>query len=347
MMMAPTLTSVTAIVLVRENLTTIKDISRLSETLAVYFTDVEIVLVANGVPPEWVVDLARIVETIPDCTVVFLNNEVHDDIARLLGIDHAISDYILFCTPLSFEIDALPKMLAAVAAGRDLAIGDANYGIAVERGTGSAFMFWMFRTIYRLMSGRTYERDPPRFRLLGRVAALYIALRSDGEVLIRARSLGPGFSVATIDVPAGPEMTGRRAPIRKSVSKALRLILTGSTLPLRATSYLGMLGGVGSLLYGIYIVLIYLFKTDVAPGWTTLSMQLAGMMFLFSTQFVFLSEYVIQILNAAPAASRRHLVARELRSSLSRRSTRLNIVDREGHYQIGAPTILLSQQRKA
>jgi polyisoprenyl-phosphate glycosyltransferase len=346
MMMAPTLTSVTAIVLVREDLTIIKDISRLSETLAVYFTDVETVLVANGVPPEWVVDLARIVETVPDCTVIFLNDEVHDDIARLLGIDHAISDYILFCTPLSSEIDALPKMLAAVAEGHDLAIGDANYGIAVERGAGSALMFWMFRTIYRLMSGWTYERDPPKFRLFGRAAALYIALRSDGEVRIRARSLGQGFSVATIDVPAGPKMTGR-APFKKSVSKSLRLILTGSTFPLRATSYFGMLGGVGSLLYGIYIVFIYLFKTDVAPGWTTLSIQLASMMFLFSIQFVFLSEYLIQILNAAPAASRRHLVARELRGSLSRRSARLNIVDREGRYQIGAPASLLSQQRKA
>ena len=35
-----------------------------------------------------------IAETEPDCTVILLNEEVHDDIARLLGIDHAISDYI-------------------------------------------------------------------------------------------------------------------------------------------------------------------------------------------------------------------------------------------------------------
>ena len=188
--MAPTLTSVTAVVLVREYLTTTNELSCLSETLATYFTDVEIVLVANGVPPERVVDLARIVETVPDCTVIFLNSEVHDDVARLLGIDYGISDYILFCTPLSYEIDALPKMLAAVAEGRDLVIGDAKHDIAVKRGSGNALMFWTFRTIYRLMSGRTYERNPPKFRLFGRVAALYVASRSDGEVLIRARLLG-------------------------------------------------------------------------------------------------------------------------------------------------------------
>jgi hypothetical protein len=46
------------------------------------------------------------------------------------------------------------------------------------------------------MSGATYEPIPPAFRPFGRAAALHIASRSNGEVLIRARSLGPGFSVA-------------------------------------------------------------------------------------------------------------------------------------------------------
>jgi hypothetical protein len=339
--MKSSLTSVTAIMLVRDHPTTAKDVNELSDILAKHFTDVEIVLIANGVPPERVVELTIVAETVPDCTVVFLNEEVHDDIARLLGIDHAISDYILFCTPLPSEIDALPKMLAAIAEGRDLAIGDAK-GVMDERGTGRALTFWIFRMIYRLMSGATYEPIPPAFRLFGRVAALHIASRSDGEVLIRARSLGPGFSVAIIDMPVGSQMGVRGITLKKGASKAMRLILTGNALPLRVTSYLGMVGGIASVLYGFYVVLILLFKADVAPGWTTLSMQLAGMMFLFSLQFVFLSEYLIQILNAAPAAGRRHLVAREIRGSRSRRSTRLNVVDRDGHYQIGAPDHLLS-----
>jgi polyisoprenyl-phosphate glycosyltransferase len=343
-MMAPTLTSVTAIVLVRENFIPLDDVNRLSERLAASFADVEIVLVANGVRPEWIVDLERIAEGVPDCTVILLNEEVHDDIARLVGIDHAVSDYILFSGALSSEIDALPKMLAALTEARDLIVGDADYGLAVKRGVASALLFWTFRTIYRLMSGRIYERDPPQFRLFGRMAALYIAHSGEGEVLIRARRLGQAFSVATVSVPA-PTLVNERAPFRRSASKALRLILTGTTLPLRATSYLGALGGIGSLVYGVYIVLIYLFKADVAPGWTTLSMQLAGMMLLFSIQFVFLSEYLIQILKAAPAAGRRRLVSRELRGKLSRRSGRLNVVDPEGRYQVGAPDYFFSRPR--
>jgi polyisoprenyl-phosphate glycosyltransferase len=51
---------------------------------------------------------------------------------------------------------------------------------------------------------------------------------------------------------------------------------------------------------------------------------MAGMMFLFSVQFLFLSEYLVQILSSSPSANRRHPVARELRGTLSRRSSRLN-----------------------
>jgi hypothetical protein len=109
----------------------------------------------------------------------------------------------------------------------------------------------MFRTIYRLMSGATYEPIPPAFRPFGRAVALHIASRSNGEVLIRARSLGPGFSVAIIDVPVGSEMTVRGLTAKKGASKAMRLILTGNALPLRTTSYPGMVSGTGSPIAGV------------------------------------------------------------------------------------------------
>jgi hypothetical protein len=126
-------------------------------------------------------------------------------------------------------------------------------------------------------------------------------------------------------------------PLRIAVAKALRLILTGSATPLRLTSYLGFGGGVIAVLYGAYAILVYLFKTDVAPGWTTLSLLLAAMLFVFSAQFLFLSEYLVQILSAVPSSSRRQLVAREFRSPLTGRGGRLNVIDGEGEFHLGAP----------
>ena len=118
------------------------------------------------------------------------------------------------------------------------------------------------------------------------------------------------------------------------------MLLSVSTLPLRGASYAALLGGALSVLYSFYVFAVYLFKPDVAEGWTTISLQLAVMMFVFSMVLLFIGEYVIQIHSANPPRSRRYLVLRELRSPLSRRSARLNIVDAEGRFQLGQPAWL-------
>lgn len=98
------------------------------------------------------------------------------------------------------------------------------------------------------------------------------------------------------------------------------------------------------MLYSVYVFCVYLFKADVAEGWTTLSLQLASMMLVFSVVLLFLSEYVIQIHSASPPRSRRYLVVRELRSPLSRRTQRLNVVDGEGRFELGRPIWLLTDE---
>ena len=118
----------------------------------------------------------------------------------------------------------------------------------------------------------------------------------------------------------------------------LDYFLYGLLFPLLAHSPIGPKSeGQMGVLYGVYAVLIWLLKTDVAPGWTTLSLLLALMLFVFSAQFLFLSEYLVQILSTVPSSSRRQLVAREYRSPLTGRGGRLNVIDAEGEFHLGAP----------
>jgi polyisoprenyl-phosphate glycosyltransferase len=340
------LSSITAILIVREHPVDAEMIKRLLTALSALFVDTETVIVVNGASADKSLTLKNVPEWLPDCTILFLSQEVHDDVARLLGIDHAISDYVLFATPVQAELDALPAMIAALREGNDLVIGERKGGFIVTRSWILAGLFRLFHRVYWLIAGRPYEAHPPVFRIFSRAAALYIATQGDGEVLVRARALGSGFPVAIVSVDASPPVPGRGMPTTMAVAKALRLILTGSALPLRFASYLGFFGGIMSVVYAIYVLVIYLFKTNVEPGWTTLSLQSAGMMFLFSVQFLFLSEYLVQILSSSPPANRRHLVARELRGTLSGRSSRLNLVDGEGRFHIGAPQRLISPDTK-
>jgi polyisoprenyl-phosphate glycosyltransferase len=340
------LSSITAIIVLRDYPVNMAMIGKMLGALGTLFIDVEIVIVANGVTADTSIELKDASERLLDCTVLFLSEEVHDDLARLVGIDHAISDNVMFATPLQAEIDALPDMITALREGNDLVIGEGQGGIFVRRAWILTGLFGLFRWVFRLMAGRPYEAQPPMFRILSRAAALQIATRSDGEVLVRARTLGQGFPAVVIPIGASPLVPGRGMPLRMAVAKVFRLILTGSALPLRLSSYLGFMGGILSAAYAIYVVVIYLFKAHVEPGWTTLSLQSAGMMFFFSLQFLFLSEYLVQILSTSPTTSRRQLVARELRSTLSGRSRRLNVVDSEGQFQLGAPTHLVKVETR-
>jgi hypothetical protein len=339
--LAQSLSSISAIFIVRDSPLDSGVTQRLLNVLGAAFVDIETIIVANGVSAGTSIQLKQASELLADCTVLFLTEEVHDDVARLLGIDHAISDHVLFATPLLAQIDVVPEMIERLRQGNDVVIGDGDSGVVVSRGWLFTAMFDLFRHVHKLATGRSYEALSPTFRAYSRAAALYIATRRDGEVLIRARALGQGFPSVTVATKASVRLPIRSMSFRMAVSKAVRLLLTGSSAPLRLSSYLGFGGGIVSILYAVYVVLVYLFKTDVEPGWTTLSLQMAGMMFLFSTQFLFLSEYLVQILSAAPAIGRRHLVARELRGTLSRRSSRLNVVGKDGQFYLGAPPHLI------
>lgn len=120
------------------------------------------------------------------------------------------------------------------------------------------------------------------------------------------------------------------------------MLLSVNAMPLRLSSFAALVGGILSVLYSFYIFGVYMLKSEVVEGWTTISLQLAAMMFIFSLVLLFISEYVIQIHSASPPRSRRYLVVRELRSPLSRRSNRRNIVDAEGTYQLGKPSWAVS-----
>ncbi|MCS3731649.1 hypothetical protein [Bradyrhizobium betae] len=330
------LSSVTVVIVVRHVTFEQRLFDRLIETLHDRFHDVETVIVANGVSADESVRIKTAAETIPDCTVLFLSEEVHDDVARLLGIDHSISDYVLFATPLQSQIDALPAMIVPLHQGNDVVIGESEGGVMSARGTISATLFDAFRGLYRLLAGVPYEAQSPTFRIFSRAAALYIANRRDGEVLVRARSLAQGFPSVIVPVEDSTRVPVPSVSPRIAVAKALRLILTGSATPLRLTAYLGFGGGIVAVLYGTYAIMVFFFQKNVEPGWTTLSLLLSAMMFVFSAQFLFLSEYLVQILSAVPSSSRRQLVAREFRGPLTSRAGRLNVVDSAGEFQLGA-----------
>jgi polyisoprenyl-phosphate glycosyltransferase len=300
--------------------------------------DFDIVLVANAVNAPTTLALKDFVARVPDTTVVFLNSRQHSDVARLVGINHAVGDHVLFTRLSEPEIAALPALLAPLREGYDLVVADpVNGKLVVRRPPAQRLLLGAYLRFYRLLTGVALESRPTGMRALSRAAALFIAGHPAAEVLLRARDLGANFPARTVPVLPAQALRHVPAPLRRSWSTGMNTLLSASTLPLRAATYVGLLGGVASMAYAVYVLCVFVFKRGVIAGWTTISLQLAAMTFIFSVLFMLLSEYVLQIHAANPPRSLRHLVLRELRSPLSRRSGRLNVVDAEGRFHLGAP----------
>ncbi len=339
--MTEPLASITLVAVIDRDVPDAATLARHAEALATCAIDVDLVLVANGVDAATALALKCLVAETPDCMAVFLAEPVHDDLARLVGIEHAVSDHVLFLDPRHDDPADLPALLAPLRDGYDLVVGE-RAAEPPARGPVERVLIALYRRLYTASTGVPLTLEPTGLRVLSRAAALHVAGRPQAELLLRATTIGTGFPAITVTLP--PRATPARAGLHHSWSKGIGLLLSASAMPLRGASYAALLGGGASLLYSAYVVAVYLLKPDVAAGWTTLSLQLAGMMFIFSVVLLFLSEYVIQIHAASAPRSRRHLVVRELRSPLSRRTGRLNLVDAEGKFHLGKPAWLETRE---
>lgn len=332
--MSQPLPSVSVVLVVRDECPPLSVLNLFAERLEELFVDAEFVIIANDAPPATSMKLKALSENLPDSLIVFLGDRVHDDLARLIGIDHAVSDYVLFATPTMAEAHSLARLEGPLREA-DVVIGRAPE--RARRGILHRLLFSAFRVVFRWTTGTVFEEDPAAFRILSRAAALYIATRKEGEVLVRASNLGSGFPVVEMPIPEDRNSRREKRTLRRDLARGTRFITTGSSTLLRASSYIALLGGIASAVYAVYVIMVYLLVPGVQPGWATLSLQLSGMLLLFSIQFLLLSEHVLQMGSSGGISNRRHHIIRELRSPLSRRSNRLNIVDQQGRFALGAP----------
>lgn len=319
--------SVSLVLTVRDDAPPASMLASAGERLAALFADAEIVIVANGCTPKTGVELRQLAEAVPDLTIQFLVEAADRDNALLVGIANAIGDFVIVLDELGDLDDLLPAFLQSAAKGHEvvLALG--------EGGERPGWPERLYIKAYNALSGGRALAAAPVARFYSRDAALHLLQSNSAEMLLRSPEVATGFSGTTLQARRG-RRGGRRA-FRSSAAKGVRLLLSSSALPLRILTSFGVTGALVALVYSAYVLAIYLFSPNVAPGWTTMSLLLAFMLFLFSVMFALLAEYIV-LIQRASGVQRRIPVAREVRSPLSRRTGRINVVDPEGQFHLGA-----------
>ena len=279
-------------------------------------SQVDFILVSNGLEPDSLDHVRRAADEIDDLQVFVLADEVDADVAFFAGLENAIGDTMITLDLANFDGPLLGDMIQAAKCGNDI--------VVAQRAAPATGLYWMarrmFLNLYKNISGVDEARLSVQ-KALSRAAVNYITRHGDGAQLLRTLAVRSGFRTAYLNSSVEDR---RPRSIGAAVSKGIRMMTSGTNRPLRLVSLLGLAGGSLNLLYMFYVLSVLLFKSSVAEGWTTMSLQFSGMFFLISVMLSLMAEYILQI-HSRSLRNPSYYIAEEFRSNVFTREGQLNI----------------------
>ena len=294
--------------------------------------DSEIVIVANAINQEVSKSLRVIVEDIPDVTVYFLSEEIDRDSAYLLGMENTLGDLVILMTPTIKEVNWLENIIEYASKYEIIFAGSKS----VEN---ISFLYKIFAkfyfNLYAYFMNRKINWPPPLIRIYSRTVSKYISGNLDGEFLLRSSNFSATFSSINIPFSDNTERISKNPSFFIALKKAFKGALGNSASLLRLTVWIAIFASIIGLINSLYTIIIYFFKEDITPGWTTLSLQISFSIVIFAILFGLLSEYILGVYRSS-FPRRRYSIIREIRSSKRRDENRLNIIDDKGNFKLGS-----------
>ena len=284
-------------------------------------TSFELVLVLNGCEHA-VVDQAReLCQRLPNIQVYVLRGSSDLASATALGLENAVGDWVV---TLDLDLDE-PKVVAdlfQVCLDRQ---AELVLGVPTERRVDRTFLDAVlatgFHRVFRWIHGYSLAEQSPTARLFARSFVNEVLRSPNPLVALQTLTVRGGYRKELVSTAARP---GKSLPLVERVRNRWQLLLGINSMPLRLANLLCAAGAGMSVLYSLYVVAIYLFKTDVMPGWTTVSLMLAGMFFLISIVLSLISEYLILLLEGSSRRPR-YETAEEFASQVETRRRQLNV----------------------
>ena len=267
----------------------------LTRILRANYDNWEIVLVDDGSRDGTSVRVKELLGRCEGVRLLRLSRAFGLDIALTAGLESAIGDVVVTLSADTDPPELIPQLV-------DLARREnaAVYGVAPARRrgflreTGGRVFHWICRRLLDL----PIEPRSTQLRALPRQAVNAIVEIKDRHRYLRALTPYIGYETRTVRYQ---QISRSGRPPRESLfdaaDAAIAVIVGNSTRPLRMVSWLALLAAFLNVLYIGYIFAVRIFKTRVAEGWMTLSLQNAGMFLLLFLILAVVTEYVGRILD--------------------------------------------------
>jgi dolichol-phosphate mannosyltransferase len=239
-------------------------------------TSYEVVTVDDGSTDQSPVVLQRMLREWPQLRVVRLRANAGHQAAISAGLAAARGDYVV---TLDADLQDPPEVITEMLAQARLHGVDVVYGVRSDRSTDSAFKRLSARAFYRVIrtiSGTHAQVDAGDYRLMSRATVNAINALPEHHRVLRFVVPALGFPSRTVTYRREERAAGTsKYPLAKMVKLSLDSVTGFSTAPLRAATWLGLLGGAAAL--GLLIwALVGLARGTTLPGWTSTVVAVAG-----------------------------------------------------------------------
>jgi hypothetical protein len=287
-------------------------------------SDYEIVVIDNGSTDATSQVLRQLTSQSGEANlqVYTLAGGVDDLTARWVGVENSLGDIVVCLDPRQGDLEHLVLLTRRAANGYDIVFTMRSFP-KERRRLPRTLLYRAFGVATKLSTGLDLDSYSTSLIAISRRVVNYLLQFPDPQIKFRNLPSTTGFKRTSIRIPRLRRNTDT-IRLRESLSRGIQLVTSSSESPLRLATTLSAVGAFSSLAYSVYVVLIWAFKEDVAPGWVSLSMQQSGMFFLISLVLLVLSEYVLEIsrkANSGPA----YYIANEFTSARLTRKERLNV----------------------
>jgi glycosyltransferase involved in cell wall biosynthesis len=196
-------------------------------------------------------------------------------IALTAGLDYATGDAVVVLdADLQDPLDAIHRMIERYCEGYDVVYGQRM----ARRGetTFKRFTAWLF---YRLMRRFVHEElplDAGDFRLLSRPCLSALQRMRETHRFLRGMVTWVGFPQVGVPYERSPRVAGTtKYPLSRMVVFAWTAATSFSTLPLKASIWLGAIATLLGLGESVHALLAKLFHWYVVPGWSSLTVLIS------------------------------------------------------------------------
>ena len=262
------------------------------------YTNYELVLVDDGSEDDTVAKVTALLKQYECIRLIRLSRNFGEEIAISAGLETVIGDFVVVMLPASDPTEVIAEMvqLARNKPGVVFGVRQNNNNDPLLFRIGRKWFYWYCEKILNL----SLAKDSTQFRVLSRQAVNGITQVKDKYRYLRVLSAYVGYaSQSYCYEPVKRKNKTKIGGFFTKVNRGMDVIVGNSYHPLRFVSWVGFGASALNLAYICYIVAVFFLRDKVAEGWTTSSLQNAGMFFFIFLILTVLCEYVGRILEEA------------------------------------------------